>query len=73
MELNIKYKHMKTLSCADMGMSDGFVAKGATEEDVMDKMMEHVKEMHADMMEGKSEEDMMKMKEMMKEKMKDEM
>jgi predicted small metal-binding protein len=64
---------MKTLACADMGMNDGFVAKGADEAEVMEKMMEHVKEMHADMIEGKSEEDMMKMKEMMKEKMKDEM
>jgi len=64
---------MKTLSCADMGMSDGFVAKGANEEEVMEKMMGHVKEAHADMMEGKSEAEMLKMKEMMKEKMKDEM
>jgi predicted small metal-binding protein len=64
---------MKSLSCQDMGMSDDFVAKGETEEDVIEKMTEHAKEMHADMMEGKSEEDMMKMKEMMKEKMKDEM
>lgn len=64
---------MKMLSCKDMGMSDDFVAKGATEDEVMDKMTAHAKEMHKDMMEGKSEEDMMKMKEMMKEKMKDEM
>ncbi|OGI26726.1 MAG: hypothetical protein A2359_03570 [Candidatus Moranbacteria bacterium RIFOXYB1_FULL_43_19] len=64
---------MKTLSCQDMGMSDNFVAKGATEEEVMDKMMMHAKEMHKDMMEGKSDEEMMEMKKMMKEKMKDEM
>ena len=64
---------MKSLSCKDMGMSDDFVAKGETEEEVIGKMSEHAKKMHADMMEGKSEEDMMKMKEMMKEKMKDEM
>jgi len=54
-------------------MSDNFVAKGATEEEVMDKMMMHAKEMHKDMMEGKSDEEMMEMKKMMKEKMKDEM
>jgi predicted small metal-binding protein len=64
---------MKTLACKDMGMTDEFVAKGATEEEIMEKMMEHAKEMHPEMLEGKSEEDMMKMKEMMKMKMKDEM
>jgi predicted small metal-binding protein len=64
---------MKTLSCKDMGGSDDFVAKGDTEEAVMEKMNMHVKEMHPEMMEGKSEEDMMKMKEMMKMKMKNEM
>lgn len=64
---------MKTLSCKDMGASDDFVAKGDTEEVVMEKMMTHAKEMHPEMLEGKSEEDIMKMKETMKEKMKDEM
>jgi predicted small metal-binding protein len=64
---------MKKLSCKDMGMSDEFVAKGETEQEVMDKMMEHAKEIHADMVEGKSEEEMMGMKDMMKEKMQDEM
>jgi len=63
---------MKTLSCQDMGMNDDFVAKGATEDEVMDKMMMHAKEMHKDMMEGKSEEEMTEMKKTMKEKMKDE-
>jgi predicted small metal-binding protein len=64
---------MKTLSCRDMGMGDGFMAKGETEQEVMDKMMEHVKEMHPDMMEGKSDEDIVKLKEDMRMKMKDEM
>ncbi|MFA6285582.1 MAG: DUF1059 domain-containing protein [Parcubacteria group bacterium] len=64
---------MKMLSCKDMGMDDGFVAKGETEEEVMMKMDQHAKEMHADMMAGKSEEEMMQMKEMMKMKIKDEM
>jgi predicted small metal-binding protein len=64
---------MKMLACKDMGGGDGFVAKGDTEEAVMDKMMVHVKEMHPEMMEGKSEKDMMEMKKMMKVKMKDEM
>lgn len=56
-----------------MGGSDDFVAKGATEEEVMEKMQQHIKEMHPEMMEGKSEEEMMKMKEMSKMKIKDEM
>lgn len=56
-----------------MGMSDGFVAKGETEEEVMMKMEQHAKEMHADMMAGMSEDEMMKMKEDMKMKIKDEM
>jgi predicted small metal-binding protein len=64
---------MKMLSCKDIGMSDDFVAKGATEDEVMDKMMVHAKEVHMDMMEGKSEEEMTDMKKMMKEKIKDEM
>jgi predicted small metal-binding protein len=63
---------MKMLSCKDMGGSDDFVAKGETEQEVMDMMEKHVKEMHADMMEGKSEEEMTKMKEEMKIKMKEE-
>lgn len=73
LDISIKFKNMKTLSCEDMGMSDGFVAKGETEDEVLDKMMMHAKEMHKDMMEGKSDEEMMEMKKMMKEKMKDEM
>ena len=56
-----------------MGGNDDFVAKGMTEEEVMEKMMGHVKEMHPEMMEGKSDEEMMKMKETAKMKMKDEM
>ena len=65
---------MKTLSCKDMGMeNDDFVAKGATEEELMEKMKAHIKETHPEMMEGKSEEEMTKMKEMMKMKIKDEM
>jgi predicted small metal-binding protein len=56
-----------------MGMDDGFMAKGEAEQEVMDKMMEHVKEMHPDMMEGKSDEDIVKLKEDMRMKMKDEM
>lgn len=62
---------MKKLSCKDMGGSDDFVAQGETEQDVMEKMMMHIEEMHADMMEEKSDEEMMKMKDMMKEKMMD--
>ena len=56
-----------------MGGGDDFVAKGETEEEVMQKMEQHMKEMHSDMMEGKSEEEMMKMKDMARMKIKDEM
>jgi predicted small metal-binding protein len=62
---------MKKLACKDMGGSDDFVAEGQNEQEVMDKMMMHMKEKHAEMMEGKPEEEMMKMKDMMKEKMMD--
>ncbi len=64
---------MKTLSCKDMGMADDFTAKGETEDEVMIKMEQHAKEMHADKMAGLSEEEMKKMKEDMKMKIKDEM
>ncbi|OGI25789.1 MAG: hypothetical protein A3J76_01030 [Candidatus Moranbacteria bacterium RBG_13_45_13] len=64
---------MKMLSCKDMGGNDDFVAKGATEEEVMEKMQQHIKEMHPELTEGKSDEEMMKMKEMAKMKIKDEM
>lgn len=64
---------MKTLSCRDMGMTDDFVAKGETEEEVVQKAKEHAMEVHKEkmeeMMKTMSEEDMMKM---MKEKIKDE-
>jgi len=62
---------MKMLSCKDMGGSDDFVAKGETKQEIMDKMAAHAKEAHPEMMEGKSEEEKMKMMEMMKEKIKD--
>jgi predicted small metal-binding protein len=64
---------MKMLSCRDMGSGDDFVAKGNTEQEVMDKMMEHVKEMHPGKMEGMSEDEKMKMMDMAKMKMKDAM
>ena len=61
------------LACRDIGGNDDFVAKAETEQEVMDMMEKHIKEMHPEMMEGKSEEDIMKMKEMSKMKIKDEM
>lgn len=64
---------MKSLSCKDMGMNDDFKATGETEDEVMMKMEQHAKEMHADKMAGMSDEEMMKMKEDMKMKIKDEM
>lgn len=71
MSINPNLKIMKMLSCRDMGGNDDFVAKGNTEEEVMEKMQEHAKMMHPEMVEEKSEEEMTKMKEMMKEKMKE--
>ncbi len=42
---------MKMLSCAAMGdASCSFVAKGETDQEVMDMMMAHVKEHHPDKM-----------------------
>jgi predicted small metal-binding protein len=64
---------MKMLSCKDMGMDDDFVARGETEQEVMDKMMKHAREMHSDKMMGKTNEEMMEMQNMMKMKMKDAM
>lgn len=64
---------MKMLACKDIGGSDDFVAKGMTEEEVMETMKKHIMEMHPELMEGKSEEDKMKMMEMSKMKIKDEM
>ncbi|MFA6422061.1 MAG: DUF1059 domain-containing protein [Candidatus Buchananbacteria bacterium] len=42
---------MKTLACADFGADCKFVAKGNTNEEVMNKMMEHVGKSHPDKME----------------------
>jgi predicted small metal-binding protein len=49
------------LSCKAMGGDDGFFAKGKTNEEVIAKMMDHVKKAHPDKMTGMSEEDMKKM------------
>ena len=58
---------MKTLACKDMGeTSCDFVAKGETDKEIMDKMMEHVKKEHPDMA-SMPKGDMMKM---MKDNMK---
>ncbi len=37
---------MKVFHCKDMGMSCGFMAKGATEEEVVNKAMSHGKSAH---------------------------
>lgn len=66
-------KLMKMLACKDIGGNDDFVAKGETEDEVMMKMEQHIKEMHPEMMTGMSEEEMMKMKEESKMKIKDAM
>lgn len=65
---------MKTLSCQDMsGLSCPFVAKGETEETVIQQLMDHAKAEHSEeltkIIEGKTEEEV---KEMMKSKIKEE-
>jgi len=61
---------MKTLSCKDMGdPSCNFVAKGETDQEVVDTMMAHVKEKHADVMQNA---DMGQMKSKMMSKIKTE-
>jgi predicted small metal-binding protein len=61
---------MKTLSCKDMGDATcDFVAKGETDQEVMDMMMAHVKEKHADVMQKM---DMGQMKSKMMSKIKTE-
>jgi predicted small metal-binding protein len=65
---------MKTLSCQDVsGLSCPFVAKGETEEAVIQQLMDHAKAEHpeesAKMMEGKTPEEV---NEMLKSKIKEE-
>lgn len=52
---------MKKLACKSMGTNCDFVAMGKTEEEVMGKMMEHMKMEHPDKMMEK-EKMMMDMK-----------
>lgn len=50
---------MKTLTCKDMGKPDcDFVAKGETEEEVLNTMFNHVREAHEDVLENNSESDL---------------
>jgi predicted small metal-binding protein len=56
-----------------MGVDDGFIAKGMTNEEVMKKMEMHAKMDHADMMANMSEKEMADMKEKMMANIKDEM
>jgi predicted small metal-binding protein len=66
-------KYMKTLACRDMGMDCDFVAKGMTEEEVLEKTMKHGMEVHKEkmdeMMKTMSED---QIKEMMRKNIKDE-
>jgi len=52
-----------------MGIDDGFVAKGETEEEVIDKMMEHIKSEHPEKLESMSKKELV---EMMKKEIKEE-
>ena len=49
---------MKTLACAAMGMDCDFVAKGETEEEVIEQMSKHGQEKHAEAMKGMDMEEM---------------
>ena len=62
---------MMKLKCDDVmpGLGCDFVAEGATKEEVVQKMMEHGNVVHADLMEGKSEEEQKMAMETMKETM----
>ena len=44
-------KKMMTLSCKDGGVDFDFVAKGESEQEVMDQATEHVKKEHSEKME----------------------
>lgn len=57
------------LSCKAMGAECDFVAKGETDEEVKNKMMEHVKMAHSDMMKNMTEEKKKEMMMKMDEKM----
>lgn len=37
---------MKEIRCRDLGFSDDFVARGQTEEEVMEKLSEHARKEH---------------------------
>ena len=39
----------KSISCSDAGVDCGWSATGATEEEILEKATEHVKESHKDM------------------------
>jgi len=49
---------MYTLACRDLGMECDFVAEGATKEEAMENSKAHAMVAHADMMEGKTDEEM---------------
>lgn len=59
---------MKSLACSDMGIMDcKYVATGETDNEVMDKLMNHGKTVHPDTLKNMDKEKMMTMA---KEKMK---
>ncbi len=64
---------MKTLACMDMGVDCKYVAKAPTQEEVMQKSMDHVQKVHpdklAEMMKTMSEDEM---KEQMMQNIKEE-
>ena len=60
---------MKSLKCSDLGMECSFSATAETADELKQKMLEHAKEVHAEMLAGMSEEDKARLLAAMDEKM----
>ncbi len=57
---------MKKLSCKEMGIKAcSFVAVGMTDKEVKNKLNDHAKKVHADVIKGMSQADMEKMNDQM--------
>lgn len=52
---------MRMLECSSLGIDDGFVVKGDTEEEVMNQMIEHIKIAHPEKMADMATPEMMAM------------
>jgi predicted small metal-binding protein len=59
-------KRMKILACKNMGGSDNYFAKGNSDDEVINKMLNHMREAHPEKLENISEERMRTLKNTMK-------